>query len=180
MPVLFSYIIPASTLKQKKLKGQPFVWNNKLMLKFHNRLPKNNTFVYSIAKGKIKVKKPFLVFSLKSVIMQLLTENSININVRIVILSLTGKKRLSLELFKEEEKYPGSISLSAGSCTKCTVCSRETGEPCLYPDKMRYSIESLGGNVGLTIEKLMGLRLEWMEEGRLPHHFVLVCGLLLP
>lgn len=90
------------------------------------------------------------------------------------------KERLSLELFKEEEKYPGSISLSAGSCTKCTVCSRETGKPCLYPDKMRYSIESLGGNVGLTIEKLMGLHLEWMEEGRLPHHFVLVCGLLLP
>ena len=54
------------------------------------------------------------------------------------------------------------------------------GEPCLFPDKMRYSIESLGGNVGLTIEKLMGLHLEWMEEGHLPHHFVLVCGLLLP
>lgn len=45
---------------------------------------------------------------------------------------------------------------------------------------MRYSIESLGGNVGLTIEKLMGIHLEWMEEGRLPHHFVLVSGLLLP
>lgn len=90
------------------------------------------------------------------------------------------KERLSLELFKEEEKYPGSISLSAGSCTRCTVCSREKGEPCLFPDKMRYSIESLGGNVGLTIEKLMGLHLEWLEEGRLPHHFVLVCGLLIP
>ena len=90
------------------------------------------------------------------------------------------KERLSLELFKEEEKYPGSISLSAGSCTRCTVCSREKGESCLFPDKMRYSIESLGGNVGLTIEKLMGLHLEWLEEGRLPHHFVLVCGLLIP
>ena len=45
---------------------------------------------------------------------------------------------------------------------------------------MRYSIESLGGNVGLTIEKLMGIQLEWMEEGKLPHHFVLVCGLLIP
>ena len=50
--------------------------------------------------------------------------------------------------------------------------------PCRYPETMRYSIESLGGNVGLTIEKLMGLKLEWMEEGRLPHHFILVCGLL--
>lgn len=90
------------------------------------------------------------------------------------------KEKLSLELFEEEKKYPGSISLSAGCCSRCAVCSREKGEPCIFPDKMRYSIESLGGNVGLTIEKLMGLHLEWMEEGRLPHHFVLVCGLLLP
>ena len=43
---------------------------------------------------------------------------------------------------------------------------------------MRYSIESIGGNVGLTLGKLMGIELEWMEEGRLPHYFVLVCGLL--
>lgn len=43
---------------------------------------------------------------------------------------------------------------------------------------MRYSIEALGGSVGMTIEKLMGLKLEWMEDGTLPHYFVLVCGML--
>lgn len=57
-------------------------------------------------------------------------------------------------------------------------CARKENKPCRYPDKMRYSLESLGGNVGMTISKLMGVELEWMEEGKLPHHFVLVCGLL--
>ena len=84
-------------------------------------------------------------------------------------------------LMEEEKKHPGSISLSAGSCQLCkNGCAKPLGQPCRFPDQMRYSIESLGGNVGLTIEKLMGIQLEWMEEGKLPHHFVLVCGLLIP
>lgn len=90
------------------------------------------------------------------------------------------KQKLSDQLFLLEKEYPGSISLSAGSCQRCPGCTRPSGAPCCHPDTMRHSIESLGGNVGLTIRKLMGLNLEWMEEGRLPHHFVLVCGLLIP
>jgi predicted metal-binding protein len=90
------------------------------------------------------------------------------------------KQKLSDELLRAEKLNPGSISLSAGSCHLCSQCTKPTGRSCLNPDMMRYSIESLGGNVGLTIEKLLGLNLEWMEEGKLPHHFVLVCGLLLP
>ena len=82
-------------------------------------------------------------------------------------------------MMEEEKKYPGSISLSAGSCSRCKGgCTRPQGKPCRFPDEIRYSIESLGGNVGMTIEKLMGLELEWMEEGKLPSHFILVNGLL--
>lgn len=89
------------------------------------------------------------------------------------------KNRLSQELFEAEDNTPGSISLSAGSCGICKEgCTRAEGSPCRFPSKMRYSIESLGGNVGMTISKLMGLELEWIEEGRLPAHFILVCGLL--
>ncbi|MDO5135574.1 MAG: DUF2284 domain-containing protein [Eubacteriales bacterium] len=90
------------------------------------------------------------------------------------------KKALTRELFQQEKLHPGSVSLSAGTCQSCAACTRPKGSPCLMPEQLRYSIEALGGNVGLTIEKLLGLTLEWMEEGRLPHHFVLVCGLLLP
>lgn len=93
-----------------------------------------------------------------------------------------GRGNLSAKVFAMEKDYPGSVSLAAGgSCPKCQGhCSRLDGKPCRFPETLRHSIEALGGNVGLTIEKLMGLKLEWIEEGRLPSHFILVNGLLIP
>lgn len=90
------------------------------------------------------------------------------------------KSELTKQLFEEEEKHEGSRSLSAGSCHICGEdnCSKPLGHPCRYPEKMRYSIESLGGNVGLTASKLLGLELQWIEEGKVPDYFVLVGGLL--
>ena len=98
------------------------------------------------------------------------------------------KKQLAEELYEREKAVPGSISLSAGSCTLCKSsddhsedwCTRIKGKPCRFPDKMRYSIESLGGNVGTTLSELMEIELEWIQEGRLPSYFVLVSGLLRP
>ena len=90
------------------------------------------------------------------------------------------KNKITEELFAMEEECPGSISLSAGSCSVCGPenCTRTDGKPCRYPEKMRYSIESLGGNVGKTVSKLLGIELEWIEEGKIPSYFVLVGGLL--
>ena len=90
------------------------------------------------------------------------------------------KDDMSRELFELEEKIPGSVSLCAGSCTICGPdgCSRTEGLTCRHPEKMRYSLESLGANVGLTCRKLMGLQLEWIEEGKVPSYFVLAAGLL--
>ena len=88
------------------------------------------------------------------------------------------KKKLTAELMEMEKENPGSVSLSAGSCMNCKPCTRPMGEPCRFPDKMRYSIESIGGNVGLKVTKYLKQELLWMEEGRLPEYFILVCGLL--
>lgn len=90
------------------------------------------------------------------------------------------KEEMTQILYAEEEKHPGSVSLSAGSCNLCGEdgCGRKDGKPCRFPDKMRYSIESLGGNVGLTASRLLGIELLWIEEGRVPDYFVLVGGLL--
>ena len=77
-----------------------------------------------------------------------------------------------------EQSLPGSFSLSAGECEECEHCTRPEGKPCRKPDKLRYSIESLGGNVGKTISRLCGIEIEWIEEGKIPEHFVLVGGLL--
>lgn len=91
------------------------------------------------------------------------------------------KERLTEELFSMEKEYPGSISLSAGSCMRCGAgkCTRREGAPCRHPERLRYSIEALGGNVGLTVTKYLKQELQWMEEGKMPEHFMLVCGLLL-
>ena len=90
------------------------------------------------------------------------------------------KRNLAEELFEMEKAYPGSESLSAGSCSTCGKdgCTRPSGKPCRYPDKMRYSIEALGGNVGKTVHDLLGIELEWIEEGKAPSYFVLAGGLL--
>lgn len=90
------------------------------------------------------------------------------------------KADLTKELYAREQLRPGSQSLSAGSCQICgeNNCAKKIGEPCRFPDKLRYSIESLGGNVGLTCSKLLGIRLQWIEEGQVPDYFVLVGGLL--
>lgn len=107
---------------------------------------------------------------------------------------LEVKEQLAAELYEKETALPGSISLSAGSCTLCKgaaahaegseiyegFCSRLNGKPCRHPEKMRYSIESLGGNVGMTLSELMEIELEWIQEGRMPSYFVLVSGLLRP
>lgn len=101
------------------------------------------------------------------------------------------KLRLTEELYNLEKQYDGSVSLSAGSCSLCgdsmlenksctrLTCNKSTAkESCIHYDQMRYSIESLGGNVGKTCSELLGIELEWIEENKLPSYFVLVCGLL--
>ena len=90
------------------------------------------------------------------------------------------KKKLTAELFALEEENPGSVSLSAGNCLICGKggCNRSSGQPCRHPDKMRYSIESIGGNVGKTVHDLLKLEIEWVEEGKMPSYYILVGGLL--
>lgn len=91
------------------------------------------------------------------------------------------KRKLSQELYEMEEKYPGSVSVSAGSCQLCPQgqCAKREGKSCRNEKKLRYSIEALGGNVGLTVTKYLKQQIEWIEEGKMPHYFILVCGLLM-
>lgn len=90
-----------------------------------------------------------------------------------------AKKLLGAELEAEAKKHPGSISLAAGCCELCGTCSRLEGRPCLFPEKMRYSIESLGGDVVKTLKDLFNIELQWITQDRLPDYMVLVGGLLL-
>ena len=90
------------------------------------------------------------------------------------------KEQLLTEILNMEQLYPGSLALSAGSCNVCgeEKCTRAEGKPCCKPEKMRYSIESLGGDVGKSIETYLGENLIWANDGQLPPHFILLAGLL--
>ena len=90
------------------------------------------------------------------------------------------KDGMTAELYESEGKYPGSISLSAGSCSMCREkgCTRPDGKACRHCDIIRYSIEAIGGDVGRTVSRLLGIDLEWVTEGEVPSYFVLVGGLL--
>ena len=92
------------------------------------------------------------------------------------------KQKLTEDLLALEKEYPGSVSLSAGSCQICPKdhCARIEGKPCRHPERLRYSIEALGGDVGLTVTKYLGLELKWIEGDRIPPWFILAGGLLLP
>ncbi len=90
------------------------------------------------------------------------------------------KKEFDEYILEEEKKTPRSMGLSGGSCLICSPapCSRQEGKPCRHPDKMRHSIESLGGDVSLTVSRYLGEKLEWIRDGHLPSHFMLVGGIL--
>lgn len=98
----------------------------------------------------------------------------------IEVLLKEHKKQFDDYLYEQEQGTEGGMSLGGGSCLRCGTqgCSRTEGKPCRQPDKMRYSIEALGGDVGKTVSKYLGQKLEWIEDGRLPDHFMLVGGVL--
>lgn len=90
------------------------------------------------------------------------------------------KRRFSDELLAMEEEYPGARSLSAGPCMRCgEVCARQKRQICQMPRKVRFSIESLGGNVSALTEKYFGKSLLWLKDGVVPEYFVLAGGLLI-
>lgn len=89
------------------------------------------------------------------------------------------KEGLLGQLLALERAGDGALLLSAGSCTLCGArCTRPDGAPCRCPEKMRYSIEALGGNVAETAERYLHKPLLWIEDGRMPDYLTLVCGLL--
>ncbi len=87
------------------------------------------------------------------------------------------KDALSERMKELERRHPNGISLSAGNCNLCEKCTRPEGDACRRPDEIRYSIESLGGNVIKTAEELLGFGLVW-SGGDLPEYMTLVNGFL--
>lgn len=90
------------------------------------------------------------------------------------------KEKLMTELLVLERRKPGALALSAGSCALCgDDCTRPHGARCRHPEKMRRSIEALGGDVEKTMELYFHRPIVWIENGEIPSYLTLVGGLLL-
>ncbi|WP_424224506.1 DUF2284 domain-containing protein [Brooklawnia sp.] len=73
----------------------------------------------------------------------------------------------------------GSRLLHAGgACTGCPTCTRPAARPCPTPQRIQYSIESLGGDVGRTVSQLLGIELAWADAHHLPATTSVVFGIL--
>lgn len=75
-----------------------------------------------------------------------------------------AKKKLLQALLALEREFPGSKTIMAGGCTLCRTCARVQGEPCRYPEKMRYSYSGLGFDLGRISEELLGMPLLVAEK----------------
>jgi predicted metal-binding protein len=87
--------------------------------------------------------------------------------------------QLDEKLLNLEKEYPDSKVFFAGTCFHCPngECPRSLGLPCVQPDKIRYSLESFGFDIGKTCSDLLHLELKWSKQGELPEYLVLVSGL---
>ena len=88
------------------------------------------------------------------------------------------RKLLDGALLSLEQQNPNSRAFFAGTCHLCSIgaCTRITGKPCIYPDKIRPSLEAFGFDIGKTASELLGIELKWSNGGELPQYFVLVSG----
>lgn len=90
------------------------------------------------------------------------------------------KSNLLKELLEQESRHPGSLALSAGHCTLCGEhCSRAGGRACRQQNKLRFSIEALGGDVAKITEQCFGRPLQWAAKGKTPDYMMLIGALLL-
>lgn len=76
-------------------------------------------------------------------------------------------------LLHYEEKLKGQ-SLVAGSCRNCDFCFDKGAQDCENPDLMRFSLESLGFDVSILLNKFFKEKLDFS-----PDRLHLVYGMLL-
>jgi predicted metal-binding protein len=76
-----------------------------------------------------------------------------------------------------QNNYRDRLVLWDGFCRICykenKKCTYDSGKPCRYPDRIRYSIEAVGINVDQTV-KNVGINLEWPPTNY-GYRFALVC-----
>lgn len=87
------------------------------------------------------------------------------------------RNKLSTALLSLEETYPSSRSIVSGGCNICKECTRIYNKPCIYPDKMRYSLNTFGFDISKLLTELFNIELKWGTD-KLPEYYTLVSAFL--
>lgn len=87
------------------------------------------------------------------------------------------KDEMADKLLALEQKIDHSVGLPPGSCTRCDICTKQLGEPCRFPETLRYSLEALGFLVSDLYKRCFGLELDW-TKGELPES-LWTCSVLM-
>lgn len=90
----------------------------------------------------------------------------------------TEKDRYDSEMLELEKNNPGSYGMAAQECVQCKKCARLSGHPCVHPDKMRYSLESIGAFPVKLVHDKFGFDILWSDGESIPEYYLLVAGLL--
>lgn len=90
-----------------------------------------------------------------------------------------ARKDIDWRLLELEKQYTGSLCFFAGSCFLCPkeLCTRLSNNQCIYPNKMRSSLEAYGFDISKTTSELLNIELEWSKDLVLPKYFILVSAL---
>lgn len=96
----------------------------------------------------------------------------------IIIDETLRKEKLNLKkkLIKLEQELNG-VYLYGGRCDYCRQCNRTINEPCRFPDKQRYSLESIGCYVVDAAKDLLGYELLWVDD-IFPEYLFIVTAVL--
>ncbi len=74
------------------------------------------------------------------------------------------KDKINVRLLALEKRYDNTVGIPPGSCTYCKVCGKADGEPCRYPEKLRYSLEALGFLVSQVLDVFFDYRIDWQNR----------------
>ncbi len=74
------------------------------------------------------------------------------------------KIKLNESLQQLQSRLTDAKVLVAGECWYCKECSREKNQACVSPEKLSYSLESLGIKISALIEQEFNDKLQWQKD----------------
>lgn len=83
------------------------------------------------------------------------------------------------KIMRNMERKFSTRFLSTGACRLCKPCRLKLKKPCRYPEKRRYSMESLGVDCNYLSHKLFNMPLLWYKHSKAPEYTCVLCALPL-